>query len=59
MSSNLLDYELLEKMNQAASKNVENLKKVTDEVVVANDQLNNKFSEYQTRKSRCAVSHDD
>lgn len=52
MSSNLLDYELLEKMNQAASKNVENLKKVTDEVVVANDQLNNKFSEYQTRKGR-------
>lgn len=45
MSSNLLDYELLEKMNQTASKNVENLKKVTDEVVVANDQLNNKFSE--------------
>lgn len=44
LSSNLMDYELIEKMNQAASKNVENMKKVTDEIVVTNDDLNTKFS---------------
>lgn len=33
-------------MNQAASKNVENLKKVTDEVVVTNDELYSKFSKW-------------
>lgn len=43
LSSNLMDYELIEKMNQASSKNVENMKKVTDEIVVTNDDLNTKF----------------
>ena len=32
-------------MNQAASKNVENLKKTTNEVVVANDDINSKFND--------------
>lgn len=44
LSSNLMDYELIEKMNQAASKNLVNMKKQTDEVVVTNDDLNTKFS---------------
>lgn len=47
VSSNLLDYELLEKMNQATSKNVENLKSMTDDVVVANDELNTKYNELE------------
>ena len=32
-------------MNQAASKNVENMKKTTNEVVVVNDELNSKFND--------------
>lgn len=44
MSSNLMDYVLIEKMNQSASINIDNLKKVTDDVVIANDELNSKFS---------------
>lgn len=44
MSSNLMDYVLIEKMNQSASINIDNLKKVTDDVVIANDELNFKFS---------------
>lgn len=39
-----MDYELIEKMNQTTSKNVENMKKTTDEIVIANDELNTKFS---------------
>lgn len=40
-----MDYEVVEKMNKAASRNVSSLKAITDEVVVSNDELNRKFSE--------------
>lgn len=40
-----MDYELVEKMNKATSRNVSSLKAMTDEVVVSNDDLNSKFSE--------------
>lgn len=40
-----MDYEVVEKMNKAASRNVSSLKAMTDEVVVSNDELNRKFSE--------------
>lgn len=32
-------------MNQAASKNVENMKKTTNDVVVVNDELNSLFND--------------
>lgn len=38
-----MDYDLIEKMNQTTSKNLENMKKQTDEIVVANDEINTKF----------------
>lgn len=41
-----MDYELIEKMNLAASKNLENMKKQTDEIVVTNDDLNTKFRKF-------------
>lgn len=34
-------------MNQSASKNIEIMKKTTDEVVIANDVLNNKFNDFE------------
>lgn len=51
LSSNLLDYELIEKMNQSASKNVENMKKLTDDIVVTNDDLNTKFGKFTVLSS--------
>ncbi|CRK94164.1 CLUMA_CG007682, isoform A [Clunio marinus] len=47
LSSNLMDYELIDKMNQTASKSVETMKKVTDDIVVANDEINTKFDELE------------
>lgn len=34
-----MDYELLERMNNVASKNVDEMKKMTNEIVVANDEF--------------------
>jgi biogenesis of lysosome-related organelles complex 1 subunit 2 len=34
-------------MNQAASKNVENMKKATDDIVITNDALNTKYNELE------------
>lgn len=34
-----MDYELLEKMNGVTSKNVEEMKQVTNDIVVANDEF--------------------
>ncbi|KAG5676161.1 hypothetical protein PVAND_006010 [Polypedilum vanderplanki] len=45
LSSNILDYELLDKMNQTASKSVETMKKTADEIVEVNDDLNQKFKD--------------
>ena len=43
-----MDYELIEKMNLATSKNLENLKKQSEEIVITNDDLNNKFSKFNS-----------
>lgn len=34
-----MDYELLEKMNGAASKNIDEMKRMTNDIVVANDEF--------------------
>lgn len=45
LTSNQLDYQLLEKMNLAAAKSVEEMKLVTNEIVVTNADLTDKFEE--------------
>ncbi|CAO1337350.1 unnamed protein product [Diamesa hyperborea] len=45
LTSNQLDYQLLEKMNLAAAKSVEEMKLVTNEIVVTNADLADKFDE--------------
>lgn len=45
LTSNQLDYHLLEKMNLAAAKSVEEMKLVTNEIVVTNADLTDKFDE--------------
>ena len=43
LSSNVLDYELLDKMNQTVAKNIELMKKTSEDIVVTNEDLNQKF----------------
>lgn len=52
-----MDYELIEKMNQATSKNVANLKATTDGIVVTNDDLNTKFSEFNKKAFILSYQH--
>ena len=48
LSSNTLDYELLDKMNQTVAKNIELMKRTSEDVVVTNEDLNQKFRKFYT-----------
>ncbi|CAG9797509.1 unnamed protein product [Chironomus riparius] len=47
LSSNTLDYELLDKMNQTVAKNIELMKRTSEDVVVTNEDLNQKFRDLE------------
>ncbi|XP_070500410.1 biogenesis of lysosome-related organelles complex 1 subunit 2 [Chironomus tepperi] len=47
LSSNVLDYELLDKMNLTVAKNIELMKKTSEDIVVTNEDLNQKFRDLE------------